>query len=59
MGAAIDPHVILGLSRISLFNMGVNGGIPKYRANQGLSDLKLFYGTYYLFRQLSLDFGLV
>ncbi len=58
-GAAIDPHDILWLSRISPFNMGVSGGIPKYRANQGLSDLNLFYCTYYLSRQLSLDFGLV
>ncbi len=33
--------------------------IRKYRANQGLSDLNLFYCTYYLSRQLSFDFGLV
>ncbi len=58
-GAAIDTHVIAWLSGISQFNMGVNGGIPKYGANQGLSDLKLFYSTYYLSRQLFLDFGLV
>ncbi len=58
-GAAIDSHVISWVSLISPFNLGVNGRIPKYRANEGQSDLKLFYCTYYLFRQLYLDFGLV